>query len=1187
MSEPTSGVNPGTRQSQNLSNQTIVNATNDFGIQVGDNNTMNIVMSAGLGTVWLTNDEFFRPNLSPGAILSHAWEFVGRASELETIYNFVSSDGLVFVISGRGGLGKSRLLRKIACHVEQEHQDRTVLFLAPQHSFQPESIDKLPLGSYLLIIDDVHDRDDLDLVVYTAARSLLDLKIIFATRPYGKSSLIADLRTYGMIGIGEPPLLDLSDIELGNLELLAREVLTAHDGPVDASQVIARTTRDCPLFTVIAGQLIAAGVAQLHDLVDNDTTRSFLVKRFRDDHLGRLGTSSDHSALQGILELVALLQPVIVNSDEFREVAVRVIDERWDYLVRLIGSLEEAGVLLRRGRKVRVVPDLLGDFLVAEACFNASLQMPTGYADLVFSKISGTIAQNLIVNIAKLDWRISIEHETESRIMEQIWQSLTSEFMASGILERQALLTSFSNISYYQPARSIALAKALIENPVEVDESAAALGPKLGGYNWVLRAIPQFLRGAALHIEHVSGVCDILWTLGREFPANLNSQADHAVRILQDLVSYQPNKPVGFSSRIVDRAITWTADPSLAGYFHSPLDVLDSALATEGYSTEANGHALTMRPFAVRAEAVSPLRERIISRAIELLYHSDLKVGARAARSLGSALQYPIGSFGREITEDERASWIPEFVHTLENIKGVLQGHHPDALVEDGIRQAVSRHARYGEGSIREAAREILDLLSDDLTAKLTRSLLHGWAHSAFFSDEDDYLEREQQWHDFQLGVARQLQREVPNPHEALGAISERIISVLELGNESGNSGSFMSILCDDWPDLAVQILEHCLSGPDSPFFAHSGAALASVRRSMHEKYAVLLQRLLESGLDELIVNAAWTLLWIGRSEPMSQAELQILSTLASSDSDLIKNTLARGLSLPSEIEAAIRIDLLTTISINGSTSVASEIVGSFGQHGELHYQDLSDGQIGDLLESMIDCPTIDDYNIESFLAEVSKTKPFAVLAMFERRVARAAQSEGVPDYQALPYLSPGHLEFRFRTSRSIVPLIRLVADTVLVKLDIWQYRHWWPYIFKMVVGHLDDEVLHELNQWAGSTEPRRLQVAALLLGKMSREFIWTKFGWVRDLLERADQIGSECYSEVSRYLHGAVLEGIRHGTPGEPFPEDVEQYEKSRAIASTIPIESPAHAFYVALQKSAKENINWSVQRDEEQEFE
>lgn len=99
----------------------------------------------------------------------------------------------------------------------------------------------------------------------------------------------------------------------------------------------------------------------------------------------------------------------------------------------------------------------------------------------------------------------------------------------------------------------------------------------------------------------------------------------------------------------------------------------------------------------------------------------------------------------------------------------------------------------------------------------------------------------------------------------------------------------------------------------------------------------------------------------------------------------------------------------------------------------------------------------------------------------------------------------------------------------------------------------------------------------------MTRELVLTRVDWVTELLELAYALGADCYEKVSSSLHAAVMSGTKSGTPGKPFPEDIEQRDRSARVAKGLPSGTPAQRFYASLARSAEASIRWTQQRHEE----
>jgi transcriptional regulator with XRE-family HTH domain len=1136
--------------------------------------------------LWLTPDGFFRPTLKPGSVLSHAWTFVGRRGELAMIDDLMSSSASAIVISGRGGIGKSRILREVADRYSTDTRFRAVLFAAPEVRFEATHLEHLPNGPCVLVVDDAHDRDDLGQLLAALSRADQGWKLILTTRPHGKDRLLADLQANGLVGISDDTVIEISDVDLDDVEALALEVLSANNGPEEASRTVARATRDCPLFTVIAAQLVAAGKTDPNTLADDPTARAALMRSFRDAIIGDLGDPTDRATLSEAVRLVALTQPVMANDQDWLRIAEQIVGQRPDLVSRHLQSLERAGVLLRRGRQLRVVPDLLGDFLVADSSVDADSGIPTGYADLVFSLAKGRTARNIILNIAKLDWRVSREREYDSTVLDTIWGALTAEALGSGIFGRETLLRDLSDVSYFQPRRSLDLARTLVEEPTDmVDVDARALLGRPVDYRTVLSAVPRFLHGAAYHIDHLGEVADLLWQIGRDQEGMLHSNPDHAVRILQELAAIKPNWPLDFSSCVVERAIGWTKDPRFGDYLHSPFDVMEAVVATEGYDTESRGWTLAFVPFGINVDVVRPLRNRVVDQALSLLDHDDVRVGVRCAQLIGEALRGPLGAFGRRVDEAESRRWTTEFVSTLQRLEDTLRRASLDPIVADRLRQELGWHAKHGEET-KAAAVRVISMLDTSLESRLTRALAHGWAHSADLPEEDDlsYQELELRWRDMQRQVAVDLRDAFPAPEEAMDLVEGRLRALKAASREIQPSPHpFLAQLFDEWEQAADEAIRRVKSQPRGVLGDCAQTALAAMRKHQPQHLAKLAGELLEVKDAFLDAQVAYALLGTARVAKLAADELRLIEELAGHSDHTVRLAVSRGLRFAQALDPTDRIRLLLNVPIQGSAAIAEELLGAFGRFGDVELSALSDGQVKRLLDELVSCHDIEGYEIAQFLSELSANDPWAVVELLKRRLDHAETRTDGGDYRPIPYRWGDSSPLLVRQTPDFPAVVVHICDWLSEPAEGWRRSFWAPRLLSAVVGRIDDRVLDELDRWAGSGDPERLELIAHLVQEGEAELVWRRVDWVTSLLERAAAQGADCYGKVASGLHAMVISGTRVGTPGEPFREDVEQRDRSRQIATSLRRGSPAHRFYTGLARSAEASIRQTLERHEE----
>ena len=196
------------------------------------------------------------------------------------------SDSQAIVISGRGGSGKSRLLRAWAMN----NKKKNVRFVSAGLEVDATSLELLPKGPAYLVIDDAHDRSDILVMLNGVARTRPEMKVVVSTRPYGISRLKDDLLKSG-ISFDPEMIISVSELTIEDTKRLAEEVL--HDpsvnGDIRYAERIAEMTKDFPLATVIGSRLVGQGRIK-PELLNNDKQfREELFGIFRDVVAGKVG----------------------------------------------------------------------------------------------------------------------------------------------------------------------------------------------------------------------------------------------------------------------------------------------------------------------------------------------------------------------------------------------------------------------------------------------------------------------------------------------------------------------------------------------------------------------------------------------------------------------------------------------------------------------------------------------------------------------------------------------------------------------------------------------------------------------------------------------------------------------------------------------------------------------------------
>jgi hypothetical protein len=142
-------------------------------------------------------EAYFAPFDQPGRLIRHDLPLVGRGDELELLRAAVDGPGFRVVVQpGRGGIGKTRLLRALA--TELAAGGTRVLFARPGVGLSAEAVDELPLEPVVVIVDDAHRPDVGPRALLVEASRRPDLTVVLGVRPAGRDAVLATATDAGL-----------------------------------------------------------------------------------------------------------------------------------------------------------------------------------------------------------------------------------------------------------------------------------------------------------------------------------------------------------------------------------------------------------------------------------------------------------------------------------------------------------------------------------------------------------------------------------------------------------------------------------------------------------------------------------------------------------------------------------------------------------------------------------------------------------------------------------------------------------------------------------------------------------------------------------------------------------------------------------------------------------------------------
>lgn len=1116
---------------------------------------------------WLLPEEYFAQ--SGSQVFNHEWELSGRQAELDALArNAFRESASLSMLTGHGGAGKTRLLKALA-----EADPKTARGADPQFRLLPGEtpltavdFERLPATDDLVVIvDDAHEFTDVSPVVAGIWRRNPKASVVLAARPYGRAWLHESLSRAGLM-LDDCLWVELADLSEVDAESLAREAL-GQGARQAAVRRLAQLTSDSPLATVVGGVLIGRGDLDLGSLEQDDNVRRHIMRGFRDALISD-PLADDPPTRTAVLDAVSAVQPLRTNEVAARESLSAIVGQPYDVLYKHLRSLENAGVLRRRGESLRIVPDLLGDAILADATHGDSGALGTGYLRRVEPLVSGSCAEHLFVNVSRVDWQVRQSREDAQSLVDSLWSAFGDRLRSSDVIARRDMVRLLAKAAYFQPGRTLEVSRWLIDHPtseVAEEHSVWALF-RLPTYDDVLHELPPVLRLVAFTFEYLAEALSQLWELAQGDERLPNQYPDHAIRILRELAEFDIGKPLSYNHAVLDTAATWFADRLRV----SPFQLLEPMLATEGNDSTLRGHTITFRPFPFIASSVLPVRQRVIDLAFAELASGDLARASAATDILGVALRYPTGAFGREISDEERDRWTPGFVETIGRLGAVGAAGTLDPAIVVGIRQALHWHEGYSSSATQPAARAAVAGLPRAVEVQLALLVHDGWGR--LIRDRGDSFEakeskRVQLLQDAVAGLSSR------DDADVIEVITARLTADREaFASKAGHPGPLIWALIEARPNLAPGVLSLVRSGAAPALESLLPIVLAAHAEADPADALEIAKELLADGTKEQRRGVAQALGWNRGLRPLAKRELELLVQLAA-DPDLeIRRGAARAAQVLARDQPVEASRLMVAIRFADDPQLADEIFMCFGDPLDLSWEHFSEPDLAGIRDDLVAVDDIGEYWVSMALAQRSATHPEWVIRLLQDRVEHAEELDALDDYRATPFGWDNSL--RVRDSDDFGAALQSILAWIADELDSWVRREMGGSVFAGVAVTYDKNVVAVLRSALETEREDITRSVAAVLRKAPRTFVWDEVDLVQTALHCAARIGEAPRREMARALLAATTSGIRSGTPGQPYPEDVEQRDRSREIASRLPGGSIEELFYSHMAKSAEETI-------------
>ena len=926
-----------------------------------------------------------------GSLFNFDQVFRGRQAHLLALDQLLDTpDARIAVLFGRGGIGKTKLMRDWS----GAKTAWKVLWTNESRPWQPTTDREIPAQDTLLIVDDAHRYPHLAQLIgmVSSWRGPNRLKLAIGSRPSGRSYVNEKLAQFvdesSLIRCA--PLLELTQQDTVDL---AAEMLGSNYESL-ASE-LAAVSWDAPLVTVVGGRLIARGEILPGLLGNHESFQRAVFDKFASECLGNFQTGGKPK--EDLLHLIAALQPVNEQEQKFDSKAQEFLGWKSYEIRRNALALEEIGIAIRRRDAIRIVPDVLADYLLEQASVGPNHYL-TGYPDAVFEAFHGSHLTNLLQNLAELDWRIT-QRDPETRLLGNIWARIRETFRSQKARPRRELLGAIAGVASFQPQEVHTVLQIAMD---ESAETSYEYGFRVTSDD-SLRQLPELLTATLFDEKTSADSFRRLWNLSQNGPGELQGRARRA---LEEAIGYKKYKSLTLNERVLSQVEELAVDPGAYVSDFTPLDIVENLLDCEIGHTEtiAGGRgAFSVSSLPVNYENVRPLRERALAVVERCLSSGRPSIEVTAVDVLSKVLSEFHPNMRNEATPEEERWQDGERLRALEIMDHRIRSGALSLPMVWRIRKLLYWVIERGRLSsqVKEEAARIQEAL---VTPRLFN------VFDVICSDEWEYNTPEDE---FLLVSTRRREKEDRAVAELTAhsvSVDEQIATMEGLAQEALDAGvtlksleAFLTTLCLRREFLQA-FSEYLLSKDRSALFDAAGVIVPKWRQAD----LALFSRYCTSLASHSWRAAASIARYLGAhvDQPIIQ-DVEIFTVLANRREAAVVAYLLRDLARLGRIQSyrGIAMRLILSIDIGDDGFLASTVCEIAGPM-RLSPAFFDESSIRGLLEKLVPNNELPKQTFATFIAYIGGRAPLEVVRFFENRLERAGELgtiEGYSPYEALP----------------------------------------------------------------------------------------------------------------------------------------------------------------------------------------
>ncbi|MGD2247500.1 MAG: hypothetical protein PVF58_03780 [Candidatus Methanofastidiosia archaeon] len=454
--------------------------------------------------------DYFSRELGGESPLDHSIPLYGREDETKCFEEFLMNEKKILMISGQGGIGKTRLLIEFAKVAEQEGWTQRFIRIETE-TFDDHLRELSPDEKYVLFLDDAHKYSNFDkLLSFLRSEKPEKIKFIFSTLPIFSSDL------KNKISIFQFP----SDYKEMKIQVLENEeiiqILNELEIPPTEQRIICGMSNGLPLIAILTAQLIKEGVPY-RNIPSHEIMQSLFER-----HLNELERSRNYKHVN-LLKILAFLVPFSLGNETIHE-KIRDfmnISEFEEYSI--IQNLMKEKFIEAKADKIKIVSDLMGEHLIMQTCFTDG--KPTGFHEKIIKEFVQLAPKQVITNLAVVESR-----EDNKILLDGFLGKIKQDALQENSATKSAILYILEDLSYLRPDDTLDILKNLSRS----EKGAFEYTDKY----WEKAKITKILRRVANYPDTFEEAVEILKDLAME-EGGKRVRGESAEKVLIDVCGIQ------------------------------------------------------------------------------------------------------------------------------------------------------------------------------------------------------------------------------------------------------------------------------------------------------------------------------------------------------------------------------------------------------------------------------------------------------------------------------------------------------------------------------------------------------------------------------------------------------------------------------------------------------------------------